>query len=260
MEEKNVSRSRRRPRKKRSAWLGLTAGILCVAAVFTLLWGMLPHTNHTDIQIPSAETKSGEASESKVQYPQVSNTQNPAESDGWYLTLVNQWNPIPEDWEAELTEVEGGQQVDKRIYEPLMEMLEAAREDNWDQLPLVVSGYRTEKKQQELYDDKVKEYCKQGHSKDEAKALAEQWVAIPGTSEHQLGLAVDINGATYDVYLWLQANSYKYGFIFRYPGNKTDMTGVAEEVWHYRYVGKEAAAEIYEQGLCLEEYLETWAE
>ena len=89
-----------------------------------------------------------------------------------------------------------------------------------------------------------------------AKALAEEWVAIPGCSEHQAGLAVDLNGATYDVYFWLQENSWKYGFIFRYPGNKTERTGVAEEVWHYRYVGEEAAAEIYRRGLCLEEYLE----
>ena len=102
----------------------------------------------------------------------------------------------------------------------------------------------------------VQEYKKQGYSESEAINLAGQWVAEPGTSEHQLGLAVDINGATYDIYLWLQENSYKYGFIFRYPGNKTHITNVAEEVWHYRYVGKEAAAEIHERGICLEEYLE----
>ena len=101
----------------------------------------------------------------------------------------------------------------------------------------------------------------------EAVELAEQWVARPGTSEHQLGLAVDINGAVYDIYLWLEENSWKYGFIFRYPAYKTDLTGVAGEVWHYRYVGKEAAQEIHEQGVCLEEYLEnlpedgvSWAE
>ena len=70
-----------------------------------------------------------------------------------------------------------------------------------------------------------------------------------------------------DIYLWLEENSWKYGFIFRYPAYKTDLTGVAGEVWHYRYVGKEAAQEIYEQGVCLEEYLEnlpedgvSWAE
>ncbi len=71
---------------------------------------------------------------------------------------------------------------------------------------------------------------------------------IPRYSEHQIGLAVDINGATYDLYFWLQENSCKYGFIFRYPGDKTDITGVSEEVWHYRYVGVKAATEMYERG------------
>ena len=124
------------------------------------------------------------------------------------------------------------------------------------QLPIIVSGYRTQEKQQELFEDKIREYKKMGYSKEEAEELAEQWVARPGTSEHEMGLAVDINGEIYDVYLWLQKNCYKYGFIFRYPGAKTDLTGVAEEVWHYRYVGEEAAARIQEEFLCLEEYLE----
>ena len=96
----------------------------------------------------------------------------------------------------------------------------------------------------------------EGLSQEEAEAEALRWVAAPGTSEHQLGLAVDVSGATYDVFLWLQEHSWEYGFIWRYPGDKTDLTGTAEEVWHYRYVGKEAAREIYEQGLCLEEYVE----
>ena len=126
-----------------------------------------------------------------------------------------------------------------------MEMLEAAKEGNLDQLPMVVSGYRTQKKQQQLYDDKVAGYRQEGNSQSEAEELAKQGVSVPGYSEHQIGLAVDINGATYDLYFWLQENSYKYGFIFRYPGDKTDITGVAEEVWHYRYVGVEAATEMY---------------
>lgn len=173
----------------------------------------------------------------------------------WYLTLVNRLNPLGEastESALELVDVPGGERVDARIYDALMEMLDAANELE----PIVVSGYRTAEKQQHLYDDKIKKYKRQGYSQSEAVTLAQQWVAEPGTSEHQLGLAVDINGATYDIYLWLQENSYKYGFIFRYPGNKTHITGVAEEVWHYRYVGKETAAEIHERGICLEEYLE----
>lgn len=185
----------------------------------------------------------------------IQNTDTQGGDIPWNLILVNNENHIPDDYKPKLTEVQGGEQVDERIYAPLMEMLEAAREGNGGQLPLVVSGYRTPEKQQSLYDEKIMEYKKEGYPDSEAKELAEQWVAVPGYSEHQLGLAVDINGETYDVYSWLQENSYKYGFIFRYPGDKTQLTGVAEEVWHYRYVGVDAASEMYEQGICLEEYL-----
>ena len=172
----------------------------------------------------------------------------------WNLVLVNRWNPIPEGYEPDLVDVPGGEQVDRRIYEPLMEMLDAA--DAEELGPIIVSGYRTQEEQLRIYDNKAKEFREQGYSEQEAAELTQEWVAVPGTSEHQLGLAVDINGASYDVYLWLQANSYRYGFIFRYPGYKRENTGVAEEVWHYRYVGKDIAAEIYAQGLCLEEYIE----
>lgn len=173
----------------------------------------------------------------------------------WYLTLVNRQNPIPKDYKPKLVKVPGGEYVDERIYDSLMCMLEDAEAENWYQMPRVVSGWRTADTQQKLYDDKIAEYEKEGYSAGEARKLAEQWVAVPGYSEHQLGFAVDINGVSYDVYSWLMENSYKYGFIFRYPGDKTEITGVAEEVWHYRYVGVEAAAEMYEKGLCLEEYI-----
>jgi len=181
----------------------------------------------------------------------------PAVEPDWKLRLVNRWNPVPEGYEVELAQLPNGEKVDKRIYEPLMEMLEAAKEGNWGELPIVASGYRTPEQQQKLYEDKIGAYTALGYSESQAEELTQQWVAPAGYSEHQLGIAVDINGATYDVFLWLQANSYRYGFIFRYPGGKTDITGVAQEVWHYRYVGAEAAAEIYEQGVCLEEYLES---
>ena len=187
----------------------------------------------------------------------VSNDNNVANQKDWNLLLVNKWNKIPENYKPDLVEVPGGEKVDKRIYEPLMKMLEDAKEENWGELPMVVSGYRTYEKQQELYDDKIKDYKNKGYSEEKAIIEAEKWVSVPGYSEHQIGLAVDINGATYDLYFWLQENSYKYGFIFRYPGNKTDITGISEEVWHYRYVGKEVAKEIYDKGICLEEYLES---
>ncbi len=175
------------------------------------------------------------------------------------LILVNGQNPIPERYTVELVELENGEQVSRNIYGPLTEMLEAARGSNWNLLPQVVSGYRTQEMQQQIYEGKIQQFCQDGYTREEAEQLAGQWVALPGHSEHQLGLAVDINGATNGLYQWLQENSYRYGFIFRYPGNKTSQTGVAEEVWHYRYVGVEAATKMYQQGICLEEYVERYS-
>ena len=172
----------------------------------------------------------------------------------WYLLLVNSTHPLPENWEAPaLIEMPGGETVDARIYEPLSQMLADAADEGLE--PFVASGFRTRAEQQGFMDDKISEYRSQGYGESEARALAEDWVALPGTSEHELGLAADINGASYDLYIWLQQNSWRYGFIQRYPEDKTDITGISHEPWHYRYVGKEAAKEIYESGLCLEEYL-----
>lgn len=173
----------------------------------------------------------------------------------WNLCLVNADNPIPDGYEIELSEVPGGQQVDARIYEPLMSLLEAAEAEELG--PIVAAGYRTWETQQRIMDEKVSEYLEQGYSQEEADAQAKQWVAVPGYSEHQLGLAVDINGAVYDIYPWLAEHSWEYGFILRYPEGKTNITGCQPEEWHFRYVGVDAAKEIYESGLCLEEYLET---
>lgn len=256
MEERTVQHKGRRVRRRtRHRWhiRGMLLILLLAIAVIGTVQGTPPET------APPRPMGADHPPVISVDNVLTENQQapTPAEADtDWYLTLVNRWNPIPENYEVNLVEVAGGEQVDERIYKPLMEMLEAAKEGNWDQLPLVVSGYRTQEKQQRLYDDKIAKYRNQGYSENEAKEMAERWVAVPGYSEHQLGFAVDINGATYDVYLWLQENSYKYGFIFRYPGNKTEITGTAEEVWHYRYVGIEAATKIHEQGICLEEYLQ----
>lgn len=176
----------------------------------------------------------------------------------WSLILVNKWNPIPDDYKIELTKLANGESVDTRIYPALQEMFDAARKDNI--YPVVASGYRTAKKQQSLMEEKINAYKTDGYSPKEAKAKAEAWVAIPGTSEHQLGIAVDINAdrihSTGDeVYKWLDENACKFGFIRRYPPDKTEITGVINEPWHYRYVGVKAATEIQSQGVCLEEYL-----
>lgn len=177
-----------------------------------------------------------------------------SEDNGWNLILVNRNSYIPDDYKVELTELSNGEKVDSRIYPELQEMFNDARAQGYGLF--VREGYRTQEEQQQLLDEKIEAYENEGKSKSEAKKLAEQWVAIPGTSEHQLGIAVDINADTTksssdDVYSWLAENAHKYGFIKRYPSDKTDITGVINEPWHYRYVGKEAALEIYSQGMCL---------
>ncbi|MCP1109235.1 D-alanyl-D-alanine carboxypeptidase [Lachnospiraceae bacterium PM6-15] len=185
-------------------------------------------------------------------------TESTSKENDWKLILVNRDNYIPEDHTVELIRLSNGESVDARIYPELQEMFDAARSEGLNLL--VVAGYRTEDEQQQLLVQKNEEYIHQGYSRTEAKELAEKWVAIPGTSEHQLGIAVDINADTTisssdTVYSWLANNGHKYGFIKRYPENKTAITGVINEPWHYRYVGKEAASEIYSKGFCLEEYL-----
>ena len=183
-----------------------------------------------------------------------------SEDNGWNLILVNRDSYIPDDYQVELTELSNGKKVDSRIYPELQEMFNDARAQGYGLF--VREGYRTQEEQQQLMDEKIEAYENEGKSKSEAEKLAEQWVAIPGTSEHQLGIAVDINADTTksssdDVYNWLAENAHTYGFIKRYPSNKTDITGVINEPWHYRYVGKEAASKIYSQGICLEEYIDT---
>ena len=180
-------------------------------------------------------------------------------SEEWNLMVVNRWNEIPEDYSVTLTELPNGQKIDSRIYPDLQEMLDAAREEGL--YLIVVEGYRTAEEQQKIFDDKIQDFISEGYSNTTAQILAEEWVAVPGTSEHQLGVAVDINAdksksSTEDVYMWLAENAHSYGFILRYPREKESITGTTYEPWHYRYVGKEVAEEIYTDQICLEEYMQ----
>lgn len=185
--------------------------------------------------------------------------------DAWQLTLVNASHPLEGNPAIELTQLRNGQSVDSRIYPALQRMMDDARAAGLR--PLICSSYRTGEKQAELFQSKVAGYLNEGYPVEEATRMAAKWVAAPGTSEHQLGLAVDIVAESYqlldeqqeqtDEQQWLIENCAEYGFILRYPTDKSDLTGVGYEPWHYRYVGEAAAAEIMQQGVCLEEYLGT---
>lgn len=180
--------------------------------------------------------------------------------EDWRLILVNSDHYIPKNYQIELYQLSNGVYIDSRIYPDLQQMFDDARNEGI--YPIVGEGYRTHEEQQKMMDDKIDSFIIQGYSKKEAKKLAKEWVAEPGTSEHELGIALDINAeksgssSNWDVYSWLAENAYKYGFILRYPQSKEYITGIDYEPWHYRYVGKESALEIYTQQITLEEYLE----
>ena len=181
----------------------------------------------------------------------------------WNLILVNPSSPLPEVYDVTLTQLKNGHAVDERCYPDLQNMMDDCRAAGLS--PVICSSYRTQETQQALYDAKVESFLAQGYSSQDAAQQAGQVVALPGTSEHQLGLALDIVDLQYqsldeaqeqtNVQQWLAENSWKYGFILRYPKEKSDVTGIVYEPWHYRYVGKDTAREIYEQNICLEEYL-----
>jgi D-alanyl-D-alanine carboxypeptidase len=147
--------------------------------------------------------------------------------------------------------------VDERIYPELQQMFDDARAQGI--YPLINESYRTAERQQQIMDNYIASYEAGGMSHDDAVKKARTIVALPGTSEHQLGLALDII-AEYDAdstatWNWLRDNCWRYGFILRYPAGKEEITGISYEPWHFRYVGVPAAQEITEAGLCLEEYL-----
>ena len=174
------------------------------------------------------------------------------EKGQWYLILVNNQNAMPDDFAIETAEVEDGYVIDTRVNGALQEMLADCRAAGYS--PRLISAFRTRETQQYLYD----------HTANKADT------AVPGHSEHECGLAADIIDADslgwadpliaeqedMPAQKWLMEHCTDYGFILRYPKDKEDITEIIYEPWHYRYVGKEHASAITENGLCLEEYLE----
>ena len=183
--------------------------------------------------------------------------------EDWNLILVNRTHPIPENYQVELKNIGSGHQIDARAYDDFRAMIQAAKREGV--YIYVTSSYRDLDKQTDLHNKKVESYVMQGYSYESARKQAGQVVAVPGTSEHHLGLALDIVSSEYRKldekqeetkgFKWLTEHSWEYGFILRYPNGETDITGIIYEPWHFRYVGLEAAKEITEAGITLEEYV-----
>lgn len=196
--------------------------------------------------------------------PTSSAAEPPEEYTGdWKLILVNSKNLLPSNFTIETANI-GNRPMDARIVDIVKQMISDAKKDGVDLM--LASSYRTVERQTTLYNEEIDQFIKQGYSRKDAEIEAAKWVAVPGTSEHHTGLALDIVTPTYQVldfgfdqtaaFKWLYKNCTDYGFILRYPKNKSDITGIVYEPWHYRYVGKEVAKYIHANDLCLEEYID----
>lgn len=173
------------------------------------------------------------------------------------LIVVNKDNLIPANFNSNIIDYKNIK-VNATVKDSLDNMICAAAKEGLKIYPS--SGYRTVARQTTLFNNQVSKCKKQGYKSEKAESMAATVVAKPGTSEHHTGFAIDFNGVRDDFYKtkeysWLMKNAADYGFILRYPKNKTDITNVIYEPWHFRYVGKEHAQKIAQSGLCLEEYI-----
>ncbi|QZN89291.1 M15 family metallopeptidase [Vagococcus lutrae] len=213
----------------------------------------------------SSSDASTEASEVYDDLP-VGSKEDPA------LILVNHNQPMKENTVLPITIMKNGYEIAEMAFDAYYALEQAAKEAGIDLT--VVSAYRSVENQQNVYDNSIQEYMAQGKSEERARKLTDDYIAIPGTSEHHTGLALDV--VDQDWYAdekglepefgqtkagkWLANNVTNYGFIIRYPKEKEEITGIQYEPWHIRYVGKEHAAYMKKYDLTLEQYIERFEE
>ena len=264
-----TGRSESRRRRRQRQFYQILAAIWLMAFVLGLLCGKLVFAKETGLLAragaePAVEESGNDRTQTAEQDSGTIGNPDGEESAGdWKLTLVNATHPMAEGYRPRVSEIENNYYFDSRAVGELQQMLADGRKQGLDFW--ICSAYRTMEKQTDLYNNKVSRLQAEGLSYEEAYRQAGTVVAYPGTSEHNLGLAADIVAKDYQLLddkqaetpeaVWLKENCWRYGFILRYPTDKTGETGIIFEPWHYRYVGKEAAREIMEQGICLEEYL-----
>lgn len=199
---------------------------------------------------------------------------NPEED--WALYVIGNDNPLPDDFTVETKTVVGERTLDSRCADYAIEMLNDAAAQGVGLY--VTSSYRSIQRQAENMESYINTLIGQGYSAEDAKVQAEKEIALPGHSEHNAGLAMDIVSDDYwsnhsdldesfelePQFNWLIENSWKYGFILSYPKGKEDITGFIYEPWHYRFVGHKHAEKIHEvyvttgEFLTVNEYMEKY--
>lgn len=177
----------------------------------------------------------------------------------WNLKLVNYENSLPSDFVPPLSLIDNTRKFDTRAIRELKGMISDMKRDGISDI-WVQSSYRSIEQQQKIYDEKINQYIRNGKTNKEAEELTLKVINKPGTSEHNLGLAVDFNYVNLEfentkAFKWLKENAESYGFILRYKKEKEEITKVNYEPWHWRYVGEKHAKRMNELDLCLEEYI-----
>lgn len=219
----------------------------------------------TDYPKESEEEPEKELSEEEVMIQELPTEANVAD---WNLILVNPWEALPENYEAEFVEVDNTQQIDARIVDAWNNWRDAALEAGHNLF--FASGYRTVERQRNNFNNSVAGYLSEGYSEEESIEKTKEYLTEPGHSEHHTGLALDIvdhewiNAGgrldpeydTQESQKWLVETMADYGFILRYPASKEEITGIQYESWHFRYVGVEHAQFMKKYDLVLEEYVD----
>lgn len=255
-----------RRKKYRRVIAGAAALILCagMAAKMREMYGT-KSTGGFGVRLETKEDTAGGAQNGAQDEAANGRPYEPADG-GDLLILVNKEHALPADYQVTLHWLRNGScAVAEEMYGALSEMLTAGSDEGC--VFVVASGYRDTAYQRQLLEEDIEKRMQEtGASRQEAYEEETRETMPPGCSEHETGLAVDIVSLAYQVLdekqeqtrenQWLREHCSEYGFILRYPKEKEDVTGIAYESWHFRYVGREAAQEITERGLVLEEYLE----
>ena len=260
-------RAQNKRAKKRKLNKKKVAAVIILFIIIVLL--IRKGTKHNKTVETATQTNSNTvSSDNKItEYVQSNTTENnqsvetpKKKIDDWRLTLANYDNLLPEDFTVKVSNIDKTRQFDSRAIDELNDMMNAMKKDGVTNV-WVQSAYRSVARQKELYDNSVKKYIQQGKSQEEAEKLTDEYINKPGSSDHNLGLAVDFNYVDnkfekLDGFKWLKNNAENYGFVLRYPKDKEDITKIAYESWHWRYVGVEHAKKMNDVNMCLEEYIE----
>ncbi len=262
--------AKKRPDRIKPPILFVLSGILLVVLLFVWLIAFLRAQDESAVEAfaGSVVEPAGEASASLPETAGESGflVREPVQLAGEneqlddLLVLVNNEIPLPTDWKPDLRTYWEDVQVDSRVLADLTALIDAAHEDGvvlW-----VASGYRSIEAQETILERGIQQRMSwESMSREEAEKDALRTIAKPGYSEHHTGLAVDFNDVTDDFesteeYYWLAEHAAEYGFVQRYRLDKVEITGIDNESWHYRYVGREHAEEMGRLDMCLEEYVE----